>query len=418
MRILQINKFFHARGGADTFFFKTCDLLSSHGHEIGHFSTRHPRNAASPFERYFVDGGFTEDDVARLPLKRKAEAFFEGIYSKAAYGSLRALVADFQPDLAHVHNLNYQLSPSIFDALRDTGIPSVVTLHDYSIVCGAGTLFVEGQICERCKGGRHYNLLLHGCYHGFPASLMATISKYVHDWRGSWGKVSVLISPSQFLRSKLIDFGVPQERIAHLPIFIDFSVDPNIKVLEGDYVLYFGRFSSNKGIETLLKATETLDARVVLIGDGPMRPEIERQAQLRSGRLQVMPFTSSRSELQSIIAGSAFVVVPSIWYENQPAAILESFSMGKPVIASRVGGIPELVDENATGLLFDPGNAADLRAKIDFLLANPHLSLPWGEAAKRKVPQHFSRDAHYAGLMEIYAKAMSCSPAPVAQSDF
>jgi len=213
MRVLQIHKTFRLTGGADTFFFKTCDLLAEHGHEVAHFSTKHPQNRPSPFANYFVDG-FTEGGVNHLSMAQKAKGFFNGIYSFDAKESLSRLVQDFKPDLAHAHSFNYQLSPSIFDVFRKSGIPLVVTLHDYHFICGAATLYVDGALCERCRGGRHYNLLRHSCYWNLPASLMATVSHYVHDARRTWSVPSKLLSPSRFLQGKLIEFGIPASSIA------------------------------------------------------------------------------------------------------------------------------------------------------------------------------------------------------------
>src|SRR5207302_4806786 len=172
MRVLQIHKTFHTRGGADTFFFKTCDLLTKRGHEVAHFSTAHAKNRPSPYADYFV-GGFTDEDAPHLNIARKAKAFVQGIYSLEAKRNLERLVADFEPDVAHAHSINYQLSPAIFDVFRNSRVPLVVTLHDYHIICGAGTLHSGVPNCERCRGGQHYNLLLHRCYWNFPASLMA-----------------------------------------------------------------------------------------------------------------------------------------------------------------------------------------------------------------------------------------------------
>ena len=406
MRILQINKFFHLRGGADTFFFKTCDLLSTHGHEVAHFSTRHEKNNPSPYSRYFVDG-FTEQDVPKLSWAQKAGGFVHGIYSRPAYRALQALVRDFQPDVAHVHNLNYQLSPSIFDALHDAGVPAVMTLHDYTIVCGAGTLFVHDQNCERCRGGRHYHALLQRCFHdSIPASAMVMLSHYRNPLRGAWSRVNRFISPSKFMRDKLADFGMPRERISHLPNFIDFAATPQAGRHPGEYILYFGRFSRNKGIDTLLRATESIQTPLMMVGDGPELPEIQRCAARRGGRLIVKPFTTSREELKQIIANSRFVVVPSIWYENQPTTVLESYALGKTVVASDSGGIPELVDEGTTGTLFRASDTSDLKAKIEFGAAHPELCQKWGEAGSHKLTHGFSREAHYKGLMDIYGSVM------------
>jgi glycosyltransferase involved in cell wall biosynthesis len=406
MRVLQIHKTFRLTGGADTFFFKTCDLLVERGHEVAHFSTKHPQNRASPYADYFVDG-FTEQSVSQLSTARKTTAFFNGIYSFDAKRNLSRLVEDFKPDLAHAHSFNYQLSPSIFDVFRGSRVPLVVTLHDYHFICGAGTLHVDGAICERCRGGRHYNLLRHRCYWNLPASLMATLSHYLHDTRRSWSVASKLLSPSNFLRNKLIAFGIPENRIAHLPIFIDFPEQSTESTYAPEYVLYFGQLGPNKGIEVLLKATKSLDCRLYLIGDGPLSAWVDVQCANNPGRLKRIPFVSSRQELQQYIAKAAFCVVPSTWYENQPATILESYSMSKPVVGSRLGGIPELIDDKHTGLLFEAGSEADLREKIRFMLERPELCLEWGRNGNRKVREEFSRAAHYDRLMGIYESVLA-----------
>jgi glycosyltransferase involved in cell wall biosynthesis len=410
MRILQIHKTFHPTGGADTFFFKTCDLLTENGHEVAHFSTKHPKNRPSPFSSYFVDG-FTNEEVSDLGSARKVKAFFNGIYSSEARKNLAQLVADFKPDLAHAHSINYQLSPSIFDVFRDSGIPLVVTLHDYHIICGAGTLFVDGAVCERCRGGRHHNLLRHNCYWNLPASVMAMLSHYLQDARHSWDVAARLLAPSRFLLDKLVEFGISEERIAHVPIFIDYSEEPKEHKGGVEYVLYFGRLAPNKGVEVLLEAVKTLGCELMLIGDGPSAAWVEEQCAVRKN-VKRLAFVSSREELRRYIEGAAFSVIPSVWYENQPATVLETYAMSRPVIGSRMGGIPELIDDGETGLLFEAGNAADLAEKMRFLLDRPELCREWGRNGQRKLRKEFSRESHYGRLMEIYGSVLNADKTP------
>jgi glycosyltransferase involved in cell wall biosynthesis len=411
MRVLQIHKTFHTRGGADTFFFKTCDLLTEHGHAVAHFSTWHPKNYESPFSSYFVDG-FTDADVSRLGFRRKAKVFVQGIYSLEARRKLEQLIRDFNPDVAHAHSINYQLSPSVFDAFRGSSVPLVITLHDYHIICGAGTLQTGGTICERCRGGRHYNLLLHNCYWNLPASLMATLSHYLHDLRRSWDCPSKLLVPSRFLQEKLVEFGVPEERLVHIPIFIDFPDHAPENDTPGDYVLYFGRLDANKGVKVLLEAIEHVDCKLLMIGDGPLSTWVEEQIAARLKNVKRIPFVSSREELRQHISRAAFSVVPSLWYENQPAAVLETYAMGRPVIGSRLGGIPELIDDGHTGLLSAPGDAGDLREKIQFLLERPSLCQEMGHSGNRKLRAGFSRAAHYEKLMSVYESVLRSDSIP------
>ncbi|MFZ0418041.1 MAG: glycosyltransferase family 4 protein [Candidatus Sulfotelmatobacter sp.] len=421
MRVLQIHKTFRLTGGADTFFFKTCDLLEEHRHAVAHFSTRHPQNLPSPFADYFVDG-FTDERVKQLSLTRQLKAFFNGIYSFDAKRKLSRLLEDFKPDVAHVHSFNYQLSPAIFDVFRNSRVPLVVTLHDYHVICGAGTLYVDGAICERCRGGRHYNLLRHSCYWNLPASLMATLSHYLHDARRSWSAPAKLLAPSRFLMGKLIEFGIPASRLVHVPIFvdtdfvdtdtdidIDFSAEAAENQSPAEYVLYFGQMGSTKGIDVLLKAVKDLDCRLLLIGDGPLSGWVEEQCAASGGKVRRIAFVASRQELRRYIQRAAFSVVPSVWYENQPATILETYAASRPVIGSRLGGIPELIDENRTGLLCPPGNAAALAEAVRFLLERPELCRKWGQAGQRKLQEEFSRESHYRRLMAVYSSVLQAN---------
>src|SRR5581483_10447169 len=384
MRVLQIHKTFRATGGADTFFFKTSDLLTEKGHDVAHFSTKHPQNLPSPYSKYFVDG-FTEEGVSHLTVAQKAKGFFNGIYSFQAKKKLRQLVDDFRPDIAHAHSFNYQLSPSIFAVFRDVKVPLVVTLHDYHVVCGAGTLFVKGGACERCRGGKHYNLLLNSCYWNLPASVMGAASHYLHDMLGSWNMASKFLVPSSFLRDKLIEFHISPSRIVHLPIFIDFPESLPSTIDRGQYVLYFGRLAENKGITTLVEASNLLGCPLLLIGDGPLSAWVESQCAASSGRIRRVPFVSSREQLRHLIDDAYFCVVPSVWYENQPATVLEAYAAGKAVVGSRIGGIPELIDDGNTGLLCEPRDSADLAEKMKFMLEQPDLCLKWGANGNRKL---------------------------------
>jgi glycosyltransferase involved in cell wall biosynthesis len=406
MRVLQVHKTFYPTGGADTFFFKTCDLLTEHGHDVAHFSTKHAKNQLSPYAAYFVDG-FNDSDVPHLSLARKAKAFRDGIYCFDARKKLSQLLKDFKPDVAHAHSINYQLSPSVFSAFRKSGVPVVITLHDYQIICGAGSLYVDDAVCERCRGGQHYNLLRHSCYWNLPASLMATLNHYVHDGLHSWDVASKLLSPSRFLKEKLTEFGVPAERITHIPIFIDFLEQPLESRNVGEYVLYFGRLAPNKGTKVLLDAAKAIDYKFLLIGDGPLSGWVEEQCAASRGKVQRLAFVSSREELGRYIERAAFSVIPSVWYENQPATILETYAMSRPVIGSRLGGIPELIDQGHTGLLCEPGNAADLAEKIRFMLERPDLCREWGRNGNHKLSEGFSRAAHYERLMAIYSSVLS-----------
>jgi glycosyltransferase involved in cell wall biosynthesis len=237
---------------------------------------------------------------------------------------------------------------------------------------------------------------------------MGTISHYVHDLRRTWSVASKLLSPSLFLKQKLMDFGIPGSTIAHMPIFVDFSEHPVSDNCNFDYVLYFGRLADNKGIKTLLDAVRGLDCKLLLIGEGPLSGWVDDVCASSHGRISRLPFVSSRDELRTYIQHAAFTVVPSVWYENQPATILETYAMGRPVIGSDIGGIPELIEHERTGLLCAAGNSAELADRVKFMWERPTLCREWGTNGNRKLREGFSRKCHYERLIQTYRSL--CNP--------
>jgi len=406
MKILMVNKYYHITGGGDTYYFQLSSLLRAKGHEVIEFCLRHPKNFPSEYSDYFVDG-LTYENWKDETIERKVRAYFNGIYNFEAKKKIRLLIEETRPDIAHIHNIFYQISPSILGLLKEAGIPIVQTLHDYQIVCASNNLYCNGQICEACKGGKYYNILKKRCYNdNLMASFLAFSTKIIHTMLKMYHqKVDIFISPSRFLKDKLIANGIKESKIVIVPHPIDLNDhDPNYD--SRDYVVFAGRFVKHKGIMTLIKAFESLPIKLILLGSGELQSEIEDYIKMHSlGNIDLKGFLNGW-QFQEVIKNAKFVLVPSEWYENSPMVIYESFAMGKPVIASNIGGIPELVTEDV-GLLFKPRNVEDLQEKIAMLYNNDDLVRTLGMNARRRVEKFYNRETHYKEIIRIYERLIN-----------
>jgi glycosyltransferase involved in cell wall biosynthesis len=405
MKVLLVNKFFYLRGGAEASFFDTARLLREKGHRVSFFSMRHPRNFASSFSRYFVS---PVDFGRSAPIGQKMKSSLRILYSFEASRRIARLLEEERPDLVHLHNIHHQLSPSILPAIKRHRLPVVMTLHDYKMVCPVYTLFSNGKVCERCGQRRFHHCLLGRCRWGsLSKSLVNTIEMVLHhSLLDLYGRVDGFISPSLFLRNKVRELGF-KGTVHYLPHFVSLAdYEPALAGGEKTFV-YAGRLSPEKGLPVLLRAVRGLDCRVKIIGDGPLRGELEQR--VRDLSLTNVSFLGyiSPEELRREIGNSMAVILPSEWYENNPRSVIEAFALGKPAIGARIGGIPELIRDGLTGRLFEPGDPRDLRGRILDLLGDPEACRGMGREARALVERRFRPDEHYRGLIEIYEKAMA-----------
>lgn len=407
-KVLMVNKFFWRKGGAEAAFFGAIELLERMGHKVAHFSMKHDRNLASPFENYFV-GPIDYDQVEGALNKMRAAK--NAIYNAGARRKIERLIDEEKPDLAHLHNIHHQLSPSILFTLKSRGVPVVLTLHDFKLICPGAVLMSGGKLCELCAGNRYYNALFRRCVKGsLGASLVACIEAYANRLHRAFERaVSFFIAPSRFLKEKVIGGGYDRRKVIHLPNFVfPERYEP---VFGGERKLvYCGRLSAEKGLRTLLEAVAGTSIKVNIIGEGPEERNL-RESIDRFGLKNVsLKGYLSGDRLVTAISEAAAVVVPSECYENCPISVLEAFALGKPVIAARIGGIPELVAHGTDGFLFESGNASDLREAVLRALENPGLAREMGKKAREKVELRYGPDAHYEHLMEIYEMALGDSP--------
>ena len=398
MHILQINKFYHIVGGVEQYFFNLSKLLQSKGHKIAYFSVLDRLNKKTAWSKFFR----SNISLDRIDLKNLPKIMGGIFYSIETRNKISILSDNFQPDLVHIHNIYHHISPSILLEIKRRNIPIVMTVHDYHLISPNYHMFHNNNICEITKTNNFYKAIFHKCVKdSYLASLIEAIEKYISYILG-WEKnyIDYFIVPSKFLRKKLIEYGFPSSKIIHLSHFIDFR-EYKLQFESGNYILYFGRLSPEKGINYLIGAMKLLPkVKLIIAGKGDEEYESERE------NVKFVGFKEG-SALKKLIANSRFTVLPSLWYEVAPISILESFASGQPVIASNIGGIPEVIKNGQTGYLFEPGNMADLVDKINKLWNNPMLCQKLGKHAREYVKKHFGQEEHYEKLMRIYKKVIS-----------
>lgn len=397
MKIVQVNKFFYVKGGSERYFFDVSRLLESAGHEVVHFAMQHPKNEPSPYEQYFIkEIDFSSESSGSI---RKAAHY---IWSTEAQRRFAQLLADEQPDIIHVHNIAHQLTPSILKAARDARIPVVQTLHDYQLLCPNYKLFTQGSACERCNPHKYINAVRYNCVRDSKmASALAALEMGFHNvLRGSYEKgVSQFIAPSRFLYNKLIEWGWSEEQVVYMPHFVN---NKRIEAQRKPQVAFVGRLVEEKGVDVLVDAARILqqslpELRIIIAGTGPLEESIHSRITAEHIRNVELRGFVSGSNLDTLVAESLAIIMPSVWYENAPMSIYESLAIGTPVIGSRSGGIPELITEGENGYLFEPADSEELAKKIEMLYASPLSGLPENQ---------FTPEKHLETLLAIYAETL------------
>jgi len=388
MKILIIHNFYLKKGGEDTTVFNEKKILEENGHLVYLYTKSNEEfKKGNLFERIFK--------------------IFEIFFSFTTYRELKKIIKKFKPDIIHIHNIFLRISPSVYFIAKKYNIPVVQTLHNYRFLCLNGLFLLNnGKICEKCKNGNFIYGVINRCYrNSFLQSLIVSLMVFIHRkiFKTFTKKIDIFISPSNFLKDKIKETkDFRNVKIILKPHFIEVKKDINTEEFE-NYALYLGRISKEKGISTLLKAFKEIENfRLVIAGDGPLVEEgkeiIQRQ------KLNNVSFTGylNGDKKDSILRKASVTVLPSEWYENMPYSILESFAYGVPVIASRIGGLRELVIDGYNGLLFEPGNAEDLTYKIEKLSKNKDLLLEMRKNAYKTASERFSEMVGYENIIAIY----------------
>ncbi len=405
MRFLIVNKFLYPNGGSETYIFGLGRQLQEMGHEVQYFGMDHPdRCVGNSVNAYTSNMDFHAGDSdttfgkitskSSLGRFRKFTLPLRIIYSREARHKIRQVLDDFKPDIVHLNNINFQITPSIiyeirkWDKTRDKSCKIVFTAHDYQWICPNHMLYIpghngiSGEICDRCKGGRFIECSKHNCIHNSKArSLIGSVEGYYYKWRKTYSMVDTIICPSQFLYDKFAENSRLKEKLVMMHNFIEterVSVSSFSHNSPDNYVLYFGRFAEEKGVRTLLEATKRLpDISFVFAGSGPLEKEINSFAD-KHDNIKFVGFKSG-DELKNLISKAKFSIYPSEWYENCPFSVMESISLGTPVLGADIGGIPELIISGNVGLssdcglLFKSGELSDLSNKIRTMWSDKEL---------------------------------------------
>ncbi|MFZ5773247.1 MAG: glycosyltransferase family 4 protein [Thermodesulfobacteriota bacterium] len=394
MKILLANKFFYLNGGSERVFFQERDFLIGKGIGVVDFSMEDARNFKSPFSSLFVPK-ISYHDVSGV--WKKLQQGFSLVHSPIAVKKIKQLVDQEKPEIAHLHNIYHQLTPSIIPVLKKNGIKVVLTLHDCKLICPSYLALKDTKICIECEGKYFFKPIMTNCQKSRMQGLLFSLEAYWHKWRGSYDAVDLFLAPSKFLAEHVAK-RIPAEKIVVLRNGIDCEeYQPNYT--DNGYALYFGRLSAEKGIETLLQAHGKMkrDLPLKVVGTGPL----DEKLRTAHPAAEFLGYKSGQ-ELKDIVANAAFVVVPSECYENCSMVVLESMAFGKPVIGSRIGGIPEQIENDKTGYLFEAGNVEELALKMDILSDDQQLRVVMGQTGRNKLEAEYSLSGHCRQLVSIY----------------
>lgn len=400
--LLSINSYHYRRGGADAAYFDHAALMESLGWRNTFFSMRFPDNLPCESSDYFVDEiQFGHDYSVREKVVKATKV----IYSFEARRKLRELISDRRPDIAHLHNIYHHLSPSILSLLKESGIPAVMTAHDLKIACPNNKMLNSSGVCERCKGGRHYQAILNRCVlDSVAASTIVALESTLHRWLGSYRRnLARIISPSRFFIDKFVDWGWPRTSFVHIPNFVDANAfepafDP------GGYLVYLGRLSREKGLLTLVHAATRAKVPLVLVGTGPLGDELKQTAARLDAPVTFAGYKTGE-ELRTLVRGARAAVLPSECYENAPFSVLESLAMGKPVVGARIGGIPEMIRHHETGWLFESGNVDALELALRSAYECPKEKLvTLGRQGRHLVETEFTRERYVSAMLQVYGE--------------
>jgi len=402
MKIALVNNYYYLRGGSERVLFGDEAALRALGHQVLPFSVHDERNEKAATADWFS----AIPDPQRPGLRNQVRAGVGYVYAPAIGRDFGAFLDRFQPEVVHCHNIYGRLTTAVLDQAQRRSIPVVLTVHDQKLVCPAYVALRQGQPCQLCQDGGYWRCLRWKCHkNSLPGSLIYTVESYANRWLNKYNSVNRFLCPSNFLRESLIRCGVEPHRTVYHPNALPVSdYDPACAV--GDYILYAGRLSEEKGLRTLLRAARHLPLPLRIAGTGPLEKELREETVRRQ-----LPVTfdgyQSGAALRDLFRQAAFSVVPSEWFENASMAVLESFAYGKPVLATAIGGNPELVVDGETGSLFPPGDADALAKAAQQLLSDQSALEQMARNARRLIEQRFNQRQRTEALIRIYQQLVA-----------
>jgi glycosyltransferase involved in cell wall biosynthesis len=400
-RLLSINNYYYRRGGAEVVFLEHNRMFEELGWDVVPFAMAHPKNLPCASQDHFVDEiefgssyGFAGNAARGLRI----------IYSLEARRKIADLIAKKRPAIAHAHNVYHHISPSIFPTLKAAGIPTVMTVHDLKLACPAYTMRNEGGVCERCRGGKIYHVAVNRCIKGSLAlSSLIMLESGVHRALGLYSRnIDRFVVPSRFFIDKLVEWGWPRERFIHIPNFVEASsFEPARQAGRG--FLYLGRLAPEKGLDVLIEAAARARVPVVLAGAGQDEGKLKALAERTGADATFLGYRTGADLFRAVSAARA-VVLPSTWYENAPMTVLEAYALGRPIIGSAIGGIPELIREGETGTAVEVGNVDALAAALARFTTMPDMDVVrMGLAGRDWVEREFSPAVYRDKMLALYA---------------
>ncbi len=409
MKVVLCNYRYFVSGGPERYMLSLMELLTNKGHHPIPFSVDYNDNIETEYSKYFVKPPADPSQVyykdLQLTTFQKLRLARNAIYSNSAKRNLEHLINDHKPDIVQTLQIHTVMSYSLIDAAKNYGLPIVCRLSNYQLICPSENFIRDNQVCEECSKSMFYAIKYKCVQNSLQASTLRATSLWFHRFRKTFDKVNLFIVPSHFLQEKMIQNGFSKDKIVYVPSFIDVcQFKPSYE--SDNYIVYVGRIAKEKGVHILLKSFDNVKSNVKLLmignDNGPEGQEVKKL--INGCKLKNVELLGYKPlpEIKEILKNAMFTVCPTICYDNSPNSIYESFAMGKPIIASRIGSIPEQIKEGQTGLLFDPGNCSDLAEKIDYLVENKSKIKSMGKEARSYVEEKHSAEVHYQKLMEVY----------------
>ncbi len=407
LRVVIVNTHHYPGGGDSSYTFNLANLLQNKGHNVAFFAMHDDRNLPDPNDDLFVSHINFRELNSNKNLISGSKVLMRVIYSTETRNKFDKLLSRVNPDIIHLQNIHAHITPSIIFAAKQRRLPIFWTLHDYKLICPNSHFLIDisGKICEACRKNSYYQAIFKRCKkNSILASTMACIEAYAHRFMKVRDYVDVYISPSSFLRSKLIERGYPSYKVRHISHFLPDDMFKKDKNHKGSYLLYMGKLEPIKGIYQLFQASRMVPQVKITIAGRIDKSLVNQLARLMPSNVNYVGLKQGK-ELSQLVRGSLAIVLPSLCYENQPFSILEAFAASKPVIASNLGGMSELVKHRERGLLVPPDDVNALADAMKWMVSHREDTQRMGESAFEYAIQEHSAEVHYEKLMAAYLGA-------------
>ncbi len=404
MKILLVNKFHYLKGGSETYYFGLGELLKKHGCEVIYFSMKDRKNFSCDQEKYFVEN---VDFNAPMGKIRLAKTAVKMLYSFEARSKFEKLLMKEKPDLIHLNIFQSQLTASIVDVAYRYGIPIVYTAHDLKSICPNYQMLNHGKVCEKCIGRNYWNCFHAACMKDSKEkSLLASMEANIYKWKKTYKKINLIITPSLFYKKQIEKAAITKCPVVHMANFLPEDTKYSLSKKKGNYFLYFGRLSREKGILTLIKSYKKSGVKhpLYIVGTGPIENQVKELIdRLHIGnRVKMLGFKTG-NELRTLVEESLCVCLPSEWYENGPYSVMEAMAVGKPAIVSNIGGLPEMIEDGINGYVREVG---DIDGFLDAIVQMEKLTEAEYQSMSKKnmekAMKNFDSERYLSQLLSCY----------------